>query len=254
MISGFDHAPVIVRDLDAAVARCSALFGRAPSWIGRLDGARHAWFQLANIAIEVIAADGDGATGDNIRLWLEDRAEGPSALGFATPAFDEARRMLDRRGVPMAAPEEARSVGDDGRERTWRYAMADSAATRGVLSAVYLKDPSDPRWARDRGMQLYRHVMATYARRADAGDLFYLYGMGAAFTMVDVLRKAGRAPTRAKVMDLATHLFELNNPALIPGIAVRTSPSNRFPVRAQQLARYENGTWRPFGPIVDASR
>ncbi|HLK23818.1 MAG TPA: VOC family protein [Caulobacteraceae bacterium] len=132
MITGFDHAPVIVRDLDAAITRFSALFGRAPSWTGRLEGARHAWFQLSNIAIEVIAGDGDGATGD-VRRWLEaGGAEGPSAIGFATPAFGEARRMLARRGVQMGAPEQMRSSGDDGRERTLCYAMADRKATRGV--------------------------------------------------------------------------------------------------------------------------
>jgi catechol 2,3-dioxygenase-like lactoylglutathione lyase family enzyme len=144
MISGFDHAPIVVRDLDAAVARCSALFGRAPSWTGRLPGARHAWFQLANIALEVIAADGDGATGDNICRWFDaGHGEGPSAVGFATPAFDEARRMLARRGVPMAAVEEMRSKGDDGRERSLSYAMADIAATRGIqLFVVERNEPS----------------------------------------------------------------------------------------------------------------
>jgi catechol 2,3-dioxygenase-like lactoylglutathione lyase family enzyme len=88
MISGFDHAPIVVRDLDAAVARYTAMLGRAPSWIGRLDGARHAWFQLSNIALEVIAADGDGATGDNIRLWLE----GHDDLRRSPPHAGAARR------------------------------------------------------------------------------------------------------------------------------------------------------------------
>jgi len=146
MITGFDHAPVIVREFDAAVARYTAMFGRGPSWIGRLDGARHAWFQLANIAIEVVAADGDGATGDNVRLWLKDRDEGPSALGFATPAFDEARRMLDRRGVPMAAAQEAHSIGNDGRQRSWRYAMAEPGATRGVQLFLVEQAERGPAW------------------------------------------------------------------------------------------------------------
>jgi catechol 2,3-dioxygenase-like lactoylglutathione lyase family enzyme len=146
MIAGFDHAPVIVRDFDAAVTRYTALFGRGPSWIGVLGGARQAWFQLANIAIAVIAADADGPTSDNVRLWLGDHDEGPSALGFATPAFDEARRMLDRRGVPMAAAEEARSIGDDGRERAWRYAMAEPAATRGVQVFLVERAEHGPAW------------------------------------------------------------------------------------------------------------
>jgi catechol 2,3-dioxygenase-like lactoylglutathione lyase family enzyme len=132
MIIGFDHIPVVVRDLDAAAARYTAMFGRSPSWTGRLPGARHAWFQLANVAIELIAADGDGATGDHIRQWFVDHEEGPSALGFATPAFDDARRTLERRGVLLDPPEESRSIDDAGRERAWRTVMAKSATTRGI--------------------------------------------------------------------------------------------------------------------------
>ena len=144
MITGFDHVPIAVLDFDATVARYSALFGRPPSWTGRMHGVRHAWFQLANLAIEVIAAEGEGVTGDNTRLWLEQRggAEGPCAVGFATPALDEARRMLARRGIGMAGAEECRSHGDDGRERSWRYAMTDSATTRGIQ--LFLVDRREP--------------------------------------------------------------------------------------------------------------
>jgi catechol 2,3-dioxygenase-like lactoylglutathione lyase family enzyme len=146
MISGFDHAPIVVRDLDAAVARYTAMLGRIPSWIGRLDGARHAWFQLSNIALEVIAADGEGATGDNIRLWLQDHDEGPSALGFSTPIFDEARRMLERRGVTVEAPEEMRSVDEAGHEHVLRYTMTGASTTRGLQLFLVDRDASAETW------------------------------------------------------------------------------------------------------------
>ncbi len=146
MITGFDHAPIVVRDLDAAVARATAMLGRAPSWIGRYGGARHAWFQLSNIALEVIAADGDGATGDNIRLWLEDRDEGPSAIGFSTPAFDEARRTLDRRGIAVQPPEAMRSIDESGREHILRFAMAGAATTRGLQLFLVDRDASAETW------------------------------------------------------------------------------------------------------------
>ena len=126
------------------MARYTALFGRGPSWRGRVPGARHAWFQLANIAIEVIAADGEGSVGDNVRLWLETREEGPTAIGFATPAFGEACRVLARRGVAVQPPEETRSIDEAGTERVWRYAMADSTATRGIQ--LFLVDRGDESW------------------------------------------------------------------------------------------------------------
>jgi catechol 2,3-dioxygenase-like lactoylglutathione lyase family enzyme len=146
MIAGFDHAPIIVRDLDAAVARYTALLGRAPSWTGRFSGARHAWFQLSNIALEVIAADGEGATGDNIRLWLADHDEGPSAVGFSTPAFDQACRTLERRGVAVQPPEEMRSVDEAGREHVLRFAMTGAATTRGLQLFLVEREASAAPW------------------------------------------------------------------------------------------------------------
>ncbi len=80
-------------------------------------------------------------------LWLEqDRDEGPSALGFATPAFDEARRMLDRRGVPVAVAQEAHSIGNDGRQRSWRYAMAEPGTTRGMQLFLVEQAERGPAW------------------------------------------------------------------------------------------------------------
>ena len=146
MISGFDHAPIIVRDLEAAVGRYTAMLGRAPSWIGRHGGARHAWFQLSNVALEVIAADGDGVTGDNIRLWLEDHVEGPSAIGFSTLAFDEARRTLERRGVAVRPPEAMRSVDESGREHLLRFAMTDAVTTRGLQLFLVEREASAALW------------------------------------------------------------------------------------------------------------
>jgi catechol 2,3-dioxygenase-like lactoylglutathione lyase family enzyme len=146
MISGFDHAPIIVRDLEAAIAGYTAMLGRAPSWIGRHGGARRAWFQLANIALEVIAADGDGATGDNIRLWLEDRDEGPSAIGFSTPAFDDARRTLERRGVAVQPPEEMRAVDESGHDHRLRFAMTDAVTTRGLRLFLAEREASAAPW------------------------------------------------------------------------------------------------------------
>ncbi len=76
--------------------------------------------------------------------------------------------------------------------------------------------------------------------------------MGAAFTMVDALKKAGRNPTRASVMRAATHLDERNNPFLLPGIKVRTTPSSRFPVTQVKLQRWRNKAWHPFGKLIAA--
>jgi branched-chain amino acid transport system substrate-binding protein len=127
-----------------------------------------------------------------------------------------------------------------------------ATATAGVISVGYLKDPLDPRWANDSGLALFKQIMAKYAPGVDTSNLFYMYGCGAAYTMVDTLQKAGRDLTRQKLMDAAIHLNEANNPFVMPGIVVQTTPSNHFPITQEQLAKYDNGRFVPFGSIIDA--
>ena len=129
---------------------------------------------------------------------------------------------------------------------------AGAAATNGVITTLYSKDPGDPKWAADSGMKLYMEIMAKYVPGADTANGYYLNAMGVAFTMVDALTKAGKEITRRKLMDTAEHLRETNNPFLLPGIVVETTPSMRFPITQEQLVRYDNGQFKAFGPLVDA--
>jgi hypothetical protein len=93
--------------------------------------------------------------------------------------------------------------------------------------------------------------MARYAGGQNPNG-YYAAGMAAAFTMVDTLRKAGKNLTRKSVLNAATHLNEKNNPFVLPGIAVRTTPSFRFPIAKVRLERWHKGHWVLFGPLVSA--
>jgi catechol 2,3-dioxygenase-like lactoylglutathione lyase family enzyme len=144
MISGYDHVPIFVRDLGAAVGKLEAMLGRTPDWRGRVPGARHAWFQLSNIALDVIAPDGDGEAADGMRARLDKRGEGLAGIGFATPDFDETLRMLGRRGVAMLPEHEDVSVGDGGGERRWRISLARPSTTRGIQ--LFIVEAAAERW------------------------------------------------------------------------------------------------------------
>ena len=102
-------------------------------------------------------------------------------------------------------------------------------------------------------MKLYRDVIAKYGAGLDTNNVFVLYGVAAAYTMVDTLQKAGKDLTREKVMDAAIHMNE-KNPFLWPGVELQTSPADRFPIRELQLIKYTSGAWVPFGSIIDARK
>ena len=43
---------------------------------------------------------------------------------------------------------------------------------------------------------------------------------------------------------------ERNNPFVLPGIVIRTTPTDHFPIAQARLERYHNGNWVYFGSIV----
>jgi branched-chain amino acid transport system substrate-binding protein len=126
------------------------------------------------------------------------------------------------------------------------------AATAGVISTIYLKDPANhARYAGDAGMKLYNEIMAKYLPGADKDDGNYLYGVSVAYTMVDVLKRAGKDLTRKKVMDIATNLVEKDNPWAYPGVVIHTSPTFRFPITQMIAAKWLGTDWSPSGVLVD---
>jgi branched-chain amino acid transport system substrate-binding protein len=133
--------------------------------------------------------------------------------------------------------------------------IVPQSAANGSISIVFGKDPAAPAWARDKGIKLFQTILKQYGSSIGSRDLkdgYYVAGMGAAYTMVDSLRKAGRNPTRQSVMNAAIHLHERGNPFLVPGIVVRTTPSFRFPVTQVKLQRWTHGAWHPFGKLLFA--
>jgi len=124
--------------------------------------------------------------------------------------------------------------------------------TEGAISMAWLKDPTNPRWAKDRGVLLYRQIMRRHYPEGRLTDVYNYAGMAFAFTMVDALRHAGRNLTRASLLRAATHLNETDNPFLLPGVAVNTSPAGYYPITKAQLYRYRDGLWQPFSGLLGA--
>ena len=122
--------------------------------------------------------------------------------------------------------------------------------TNGALSFAFVKDPTSPVWARDPAVALYRRILKRYLPGSSPKNVYNWYGMTVAYSMVDALRHAGRSPTRAGLLHAATHMNERSNPFLLPGVFVRTSPTNYFPIAKARMVRYRKTLWVLFGPLV----
>jgi catechol 2,3-dioxygenase-like lactoylglutathione lyase family enzyme len=146
MINALDHIALVVRDLPAATARYTALLGCAPNWRGHDAGAENVWFELDNMALDIVSPTGPGAGGDMFRAHLDRLGEGLCALAFATPDLDAAHKLLERRGVQSTPPFPLKSTHPEtGETRRWRML---SSALAGVTTFLIEQKPDAPRWPR----------------------------------------------------------------------------------------------------------
>jgi catechol 2,3-dioxygenase-like lactoylglutathione lyase family enzyme len=132
VLTALDHVALVVHDLEAAVAQYQSLLGKVPNWRGADGGAAHAWFQLGNTALDIIAPIGAGYTGDRVKTHLEHQGEGIWALAFATPDIEKTRRTLARRAVPSTDARPIRSTHvETGQARYWTTSVLDAQGTHG---------------------------------------------------------------------------------------------------------------------------
>lgn len=141
MISGLDHIVVLVRDIAAATAFHETLFGRAPSWRAKADGSATAIFTFPNMALELMAPDGDGAISDRIRAVLDERGEGIASLAFEVDDIAAAHRRLGRVGLQPedVADGASRDVGS-GATMSWKRTRTAIDATNGIRMFFLQRD------------------------------------------------------------------------------------------------------------------
>jgi branched-chain amino acid transport system substrate-binding protein len=120
----------------------------------------------------------------------------------------------------------------------------------GIVSAAYIKDPTDSQWQDGQSYRDWLSWMKKYNSDADVADRFNVYGYSAAQTLVQVLQQCGDDLTRENVMREAQNLRDLQLPMMLPGILISTSPSNFHPIRQMQLQRFDGERWVLFGSII----
>jgi len=128
-----------------------------------------------------------------------------------------------------------------------RPAGLDNA--KGLLSTGYTKDQTDPTWNDDPAMKEWRAFMEKYFPEGDRTSSFTLYGYAVAQTLVQVLKQCGDELTRENVMKQAANL-NLELPLLLPGIKIKTSATDYFPIEQMQMSRFVGDRWEFFGPVL----
>lgn len=145
-ITALDHIALVVSDLAAAEAGYERLLGRKANWRGSMHGASHVWFQLGNMALDVIAPTGEGVVGDTIRARIASHGEGVWGLGFSVPDMAAAQKRFERVGVPAYDREEVSTNPETGATREWAVASLRAKATHGVNLFLVENRPGVATW------------------------------------------------------------------------------------------------------------
>jgi branched-chain amino acid transport system substrate-binding protein len=123
-------------------------------------------------------------------------------------------------------------------------------ASQGVITAQYIKDPTDQQFAKDADIVTWTAFMDKYYPQGDKTSTFTVYGYAVSSTLLEVLKRSGDNLTRENVMKQAASLKNLDVPLLLPGIKINTSPTDFYPIQSVRLSRLEGQVFKQFGDIL----
>jgi branched-chain amino acid transport system substrate-binding protein len=118
-----------------------------------------------------------------------------------------------------------------------------------VITASYVKDPTDRQWATDPGFMAWVAWMDKFYPGADVTDVSNVYGYCTAQTLVQTLKQCGGDLSRENIMGQATSL-DMALPMLQPGIRVQTGPEDYYPLKQMRLVKFDGHGWLPFGEAI----
>jgi branched-chain amino acid transport system substrate-binding protein len=166
-------------------------------------------------------------------------------LNISTPKF--AAQAMRRVGELGWKPIQIVSNVSASVEKVMIPAGPDNA--RGVITATYMKDPTDPQWKDDPGMNEYRAFVDRHFPDPAKDDGTAVFGYGAAAAMTRILKQCGDNLTRDNIMKQMTSL-DMEVGVYLPGVRIRTSPTDYAPINQLQLMKFNGQRFDLFGSII----
>jgi ABC-type branched-subunit amino acid transport system substrate-binding protein len=202
--------------------------------------------------------------GDKVNMIIADKSyevADPSIDSQIVALHDSGADIFFSWAAPKGSAQAIRKVGELG----WKpkFFLANTATSvaavlkpagleysKGIISTVYVKDPTDPRWNDDPGVKKWRAFMDKYYPDGDKSNSNNAYAYVESEAMVQVLKQCGDDLTRENVMKQAASLKNFTSDMLLPGIAINTSPDDYYPIEQMQLMRFNGDSWELFGDVI----
>lgn len=125
-------------------------------------------------------------------------------------------------------------------------------ASKDLVTALYMKEVTDPQWKNDKGYQDWVAFMKKYYPEGALDDQSNAFGYNVAILMAQVLKQAGNDLSRENIMKQAANVKNFELPLLLPGIKINTSPTDFAPIEQEQLAKFDGEKWALFGETIEA--
>ena len=161
----------------------------------------------ANLIVSKVAYDVSEPTINSEMVNLQ--ASGANVfVDIATPKFaaQSITKANELNWHPLFNPEQRQRLG-----RKRDQAGGFQQGSGGIISAAYLKDPTDPQWKDDPEMKAWTAFMDKYLPNADKSDASNVYAYAVARTMVQVLTHCGNDLSRENVMKQAAGLRDYDS-------------------------------------------
>jgi branched-chain amino acid transport system substrate-binding protein len=125
-------------------------------------------------------------------------------------------------------------------------------AAKGIVSAAFVKDPSDPQYKDDPEFLAWVAWMKKYFPTGSLEDVQNAVGYVQAQAMVQVLKQCGDTLTRENVMKQAANLKDFHPAMLLKGINMNTAPDDYQPMEEMLMQRFNGERFEVFGDLLSA--
>jgi branched-chain amino acid transport system substrate-binding protein len=113
----------------------------------------------------------------------------------------------------------------------------------GILSAGFMKDVTDPKWADDADVRTWMAWMKENMPGADLNDSLNEAGYAYAQTLEQVLKQCGDDLTRENIMKQAANFKNFRLGLLLPGSLINTSATDYRVITYMKLQRFNGKSW-----------
>jgi len=159
---------------------------------------------------------------------------------FASQSIRRAREM--RWNAKIMVPSISGSIG-----AVIRPAGAENA--KGVISALWQKDPTDPKWSDDKDVKDYLAFAKMYLPGVNPEEAAYATGYMIGSLVETILKRCGYDLTRENLLRQATNLNSIPLVLGLPGVTYQNSPEDYNIIRNLQIVEFDGERWMPLAQI-----